>query len=106
MSKLFNQDTIFVNLIRPPDQLYGLSGSPVFDLQGRVIGIFSTGVGRRKDSDSDRLLSVKLDILQKFVKEGAVLNCRDFSCVEEEFNNLIRLAKGDNLEAQWILMGY
>ena len=84
----FDFDEIFVNLLKPSNSLFGFSGSPVFDLLGQVVGVFSIVVVNKNKSTS--IFSLRLDNLQKFVKEGAVLNCRDFSCIEEELNNLKR----------------
>ena len=71
----------------------GVSGSPVVNQQGQLTGVISKG-------QYSIISSVKRNDLKNFIQEGSLLNCRDFSCIEEELNNVIRRAKEGGIPAQ------
>lgn len=78
--------------------LHGISGSPVFNKLGHVVGVASQGA-------DNILLAVNPDHLKKFVTGD--LNCIDFanskSCVKEEMKKLKRLAEAGVVLAQFHL---
>ena len=78
----------------PFNNMGGASGSPVVDQQGRLIGVASQG-------RFGLIASITLNHLRRFIQEGDVLNnCRGFSCIEKEVQNLMSLAERGSASAQ------
>ena len=80
--------------------LSGISGSPVLDKKGNVVGVAS-------QSDEGILFSLSLEYLKKFVTEDIGLDCSTFihikDCIKEEVKNFQELAKQGSFVAQYHL---
>ncbi len=78
----------------------GISGSPVLDKTGNVVGVVSRAA-------ENILFSLALDYLKKFITGATGLNCSTFisvkKCIKEEIKNLQELAKQGSSVAQYHL---
>ena len=77
-------------------QLSGASGSPVFNKQGQVVGIFSQGVSNLAAQ------SIGLNEIKSFIDGKIGILClNSVNCVEKEMENIKELAQHGNALAQF-----
>ena len=80
--------------------LFGISGSPVFNNKGHVTGVAF-------QSTENMLCAINLNHLKSFIKRDRGLNCSDFeslnSCMERELENFVKLAEQGSSLAQYYL---
>ncbi|MDE0151851.1 MAG: bifunctional trypsin-like peptidase domain-containing/SEL1-like repeat protein [Bdellovibrionales bacterium] len=93
---IFYDENIYNFSVNYYDGLSGFSGGPVVDEQGQVVGIVFAGL-------DNYIFSINLMQLQTFIKEGVVLNCIDFVCIEQEIERLEVKAKQGVSSAQFSL---
>ena len=77
----------------------GMSGSPVYNTNGQVVGVLSRAISYRPDSHLTFFQS--LDQLQNLINKEPKLHCTNFKkCIEEELRRLEFDAENGNLLAQ------
>ena len=81
--------------------LFGMSGSPVVDEKGQVTGVVFASAEDKEVWHN--VNSVKLNHLKDFIREDAVLNCRNYSCVRAEIETLKSYAEEGSAQAQFVL---
>ena len=87
--------------------LGGMSGSPVYDTNGQVVGVFSGAFSGYLPPDRHQLFFQSLDQLQNLINKEQKLNCTNFTkCIKDEKKRLELYAESENLLAQIQLFTY